>query len=183
MVRDPNYNYDWSSCYDYITLPVEPKIFSALRLNMSGGFVEDIKKIVKVHNPCLYSHFLIKKAEYETRGPVHIKMLYHDTAESKVDSILKTNLDWRRVFRAKYGHGVSFSSDPHYASIYSARSNGYDRAMIVADVLIGRSIEVYNSTTLPPNNYDTTVGNGAKVYVKFYDNEFFPTHIIYYTKR
>lgn len=179
----PDYNEDWSSCKEYITLPVTPEIDMTHRRKISGHFVEEIKKIVKVHNPYLYSHFLIKNAEYETRGSVDVKELYHDTAESNVHSILTTNLDWRQVRRAKYGRGVSFSPSPEYANKWSSLSNGTCRAMIIADVLIGKKKYVYTSHSYPPDDCDTTVSSDSNVYVKYYDNEFYPKYVVYYRSR
>ncbi|KAI4457664.1 poly [adp-ribose] polymerase [Holotrichia oblita] len=126
--------------------------------------------------------FSFKKAEYHSRGiKVTVKELYHDTAEWKIDPILKTNLDWRMVKRYKYGQGVSFSPSMRYANRQSSRGNGSDRAMIVADVLVGGQHVTYTGVRLPSLGNDTTVGNGGQVYVKFYDNEFYPKYIIYYT--
>lgn len=159
-----------SSRNEYVTFSPTRKIDRMFREEISGPFVVKINEIVKVNNLYLYSHFLIKKAEYETRGSMYIRELYHDTAESNVDSILKTNLDWQRIYRGKYGYGVSFSPSPEYASKWSTRSNGYSRAMIVADVLIGKSTAVGSSVILPPDDCDTTTDIELEVCVKFYDN-------------
>lgn len=180
---DPDYVVDYSRCKDYIKSPVTFEVARNYHRKMSGSFVKKINKIVKVYNPYLYSHFLIKKAEYESRGPVRIEELYHDTAKNNVDSILRTNLDWRRVCRGRFGRGVSFSPNPEYASTWSTRHNGCNRAMIVCDVLIGKSVEVRDLYNLSLPDCDTAIGNNSNVYVKFYDNEFYPTHVIYYEKR
>ncbi|KAI4457666.1 poly [adp-ribose] polymerase [Holotrichia oblita] len=158
-----------SSSMEYLTL----------KMNMMGH--KTISRIVRVECPQLYGYFLLKKAEYQSRGRnVTVKELYHDTAEWKIDSILKTNLDWRMVARCKYGQGVSFSPSTSYANRQSSRSNGINRAMIVADVLVGAGHATSTGVRLPLNDYDTTVGNCGQVYVKFYDNEFYPKYIIYY---
>lgn len=139
-----------------------------------------IKKITRVECPHLYGLYCLTLAQYQCSGTCNVKRLYHDTGASKVHSILNTNLDRRLACRIKFGKGVSFSPYLTYANKKSSRSNGRDRAMIVADVLVGDSEHVRGSCTLPSGSKDTTIGNGGKVYVKFYDNEFYPKYIIYY---
>lgn len=154
--------------------------YTALKRCISGCATR-INRITKVECPHLYAWFLLKKAEYASKGiPVLVCELYHDTAAGNIPSILGTNLDWRMVSRHKFGQGVSFSPSTTYANKQSARANGTSRAMIVADVLIGRSTSGNCSITIPPSNYDTTTGNAGSVYVKFYDNEFYPKYVIYY---
>lgn len=144
------------------------------------SFCLAVTKIERVENKHLYSQYLIKKEEYKARGCLTELKLYHDTAQDNIPSIVRTNLDYRRVHRAKYGTGVSFSPYPAYANKQSARSNGKLRAMIVADVLIGNQEHVRYGSILPSNSYDTTVGGYNNVYVKYFDNEFYPKYIISY---
>lgn len=186
MLYELKYHYpsDWKrhhvSRYSLVELSSSSMEYLTLKTNML--LHKSVSRIVRVESPLLYGQFLLKKAEYESRGiPVRLTELFHDTAESNIDSILTTNLDWRRVVRCKYGRGVSFSPYTSYANRQSSRSNGRDRAMIVADVLVGEKHSTYSTVSLPSGNSDTTVGNGGKVYVKFYDNEFYPKYIIYYT--
>ena len=176
-------HHNWPQNQQYDTIPASVDKTVHYNATISGNFVQSISKVVQVYNPYLYSHFLIKKAEYETRGHVVTRELYHDTGEDKVDSILTTNLDWRRVVRAKFGKGVSFSPDPAYANRQSSHSNGTNRAMIVADVLIGKKIDGNPCQKLPPDGFDTTCGNNNSVYVKYYDNEFYPKYVVYYQNR
>lgn len=141
-----------------------------------------VTKITSPEIPYLYGLFLLTKAEYANQNiPFIVQQLYHDTAAANINSILNTNLDRRLACRIKFGHGVSFSPSTAYANRQSSRSNGTYRAMIVTDVLIGRT-QVCNchGQTLPATNNDTTTGNVGNVYVKFYDNEFYPKYIIYY---
>ncbi|XP_022901296.2 zinc finger CCCH-type antiviral protein 1-like [Onthophagus taurus] len=140
-----------------------------------------ISKIQKIHCPSLYGWYMIKKAEYESRGYEDCeKTLVHVTGASNISSILRSNLNWRRVNRHKFGKGISFADDAAYANQYAAMSIGLDRAIIIADVLIGKCFLGNSWTDLPPYGCDTTTGN-RHVFVKFYDDEFLPKYVVYYT--
>ncbi|KAI4454957.1 poly [adp-ribose] polymerase [Holotrichia oblita] len=156
--------------------------YSRLYQDLELQGVENVKRITRVECPYLYGLFLLTKAEYESRGVTFsVTKLFHDTAEDKINSILNTNLDRRMACRVKFGRGVSFSPSTVYANKQSSRSNGRKRAMIVADVLIGNQEECdCYGQDLPSGDNDTTIGNSGKVYVKFYDNEFYPKYIMYY---
>lgn len=69
----------------------------------------------------------LKKEEYKVLFKSEIVReirMYHSTSASNAMSIIKDNLDWRRVSRVKYGQGVSFSTDPDYANFHSNTNNG-----------------------------------------------------------
>jgi hypothetical protein len=141
------------------------------------------EKIVRVQNPYLWGCYLLKKAECIQRNGSSVteNVLFHVTAQSNVDSITRNNFDWRRSVRTKFGCGVSFSPSVAYANTYCNRSIGPDRALIVTRVLVGRYHGGSYSTVLPETSrFDTTVGNRDQVYVKYYDNEFYPEYVIYY---
>ncbi|KAF2901082.1 hypothetical protein ILUMI_05138 [Ignelater luminosus] len=169
--------------YELVELPPHSTEYRTLSSRVNGTFNLGTHKIARVQNPYLYTQFLLKKEEYATRGHVNVCELYHDTAEHKIDSIISGNLDWRLASRVKYGKGVSFSPSPSYANQESSRANGTDRAMVVADVLLGKLEIVSGCKELPTNGYDTTIGNCGQVYVKYYDNEFYPKFIVYYKSR
>uniref|UniRef100_A0A1B6HR08 Poly [ADP-ribose] polymerase n=1 Tax=Homalodisca liturata TaxID=320908 RepID=A0A1B6HR08_9HEMI len=143
-----------------------------------------ITRICKVKNCFLKGMYELKKEEYKSRyGNVTEMALYHATSEWSVDSIIKNNLDWRRVSRSKFGMGVSFSNDADYANHFSNSNNGVSRAIIIANVLISREHLGSPALTIPLANYDTTTGtrNGIKrVYVKYSDNEFLPKYVVFY---
>nr|XP_022910566.1 poly [ADP-ribose] polymerase 12-like [Onthophagus taurus] len=140
-----------------------------------------VTRIEKVWCPSLYGWYLMKKAEYQSRGFRHCeKRLLHVTGASNVKSILRSNLNWRRVTRYRFGRGVSFSDDADYADTYAARAIGSQRAMIIADVLVGNTAKGGSYTDFLPEGIDTATGNG-RVYVKFHDDEFIPKYIVYYT--
>lgn len=69
----------------------------------------------------------LKKEEYKVlfkSAIVREIRMYHSTSAYNAMSIIKDNLDWRRVSRVKYGQGVSFSTDPDYANFHSNSNNG-----------------------------------------------------------
>ncbi|KAK4883646.1 hypothetical protein RN001_006965 [Aquatica leii] len=175
-----NWEYQNLANYKTYDLRSSSRQYEQFESHLSGDFNKGIDRIVRVENTYLYGQFLLRKEEYETRGCCTVLQLFHDTAESKVDSILCNNLDWRLAKRVKFGQGVSFSGSPAYANKQSSWSNGTERAMIVADVLVQNTQHVRNSLQLPKEDYDTTVGNKGKVYVKYHDDEFYPTYVIYY---
>ena len=106
--------------------------------------------------------------------------LFHATSPSNVSSIVKNNLDWRRSVRTRFGKGVSFSPDARYADRHCNSSNAKYRAMIIAKVLVHSTSYGSYDTKLPSDNADTSTGNNGKVYVKYSDNEFYPTYVAYY---
>lgn len=83
------------------------------------------------------------------------------------------------VCRAKFGKGVSFSPSAKYANDQCSRSNGWNRAFIVCQVLVHEKEFGSYSTTLPKNS-DTTIDTKGNVYVKYYDDEFYPKYVAYY---
>ncbi|XP_054273239.1 uncharacterized protein LOC128993385 [Macrosteles quadrilineatus] len=142
-----------------------------------------ITRVTTVHNNCLKGMYELKKMEYESRyGSVQELTLVHSTSALNVPSIIKNNLDWRRVKRNRFGKGVSFSGNAEYANHYSKRSNGEQRAFIIAKVLVSREVWGHPSIKIPPNNVDTTISNNRKVYVKYCDNEFLIEYIVYYNR-
>jgi len=143
------------------------------------------EEVVRVQNPYLWGCYLLKKEECINRSDYSIteKVLFHATSQSNVDSITEDNLDWRRSVRTKFGCGVSFSPSATYANTWCNRDIGSDRALIVARVLVGNSHGGGYYTTLPHEGYDTTDGRCKQVYVKYYDHEFYPEHVVYYSNR
>jgi hypothetical protein len=150
-----------------------------LRFKCSSG----PEKVVRVQNPYLWGCYLLRKAECieRSRYPVTEKVLFHATRQSNIDSITENNLDWRRSIRTKYGCGVSFSPSATYANTWCNRNIGSSRALFVTRVLVGRSHGGVYCTELPNEGYDTTDGNYEQVYVKYYDHEFYPEYVIYYS--
>jgi hypothetical protein len=52
--------------------------------------------------------------------------------------------------------------------------------MIIAKVLVHSTCLGSYSTALPYGNADTSTDNRGDVYVKYCDNEFYPTYVAYY---
>jgi hypothetical protein len=125
--------------------------------------------------------YLLKKEEYVNRYGYAIETeLFHATSPTNVASITRNNLDWRRSVRTKFGEGVSFSPDARYANCHCNRNNPAYRAMLVANVLIHSTCTGSDYMKLPSCNADTSTGNAGSVYVKYSDNEFYPTYVAYY---
>lgn len=155
-------------------------LYGELDKKVDGDFKRETKKIVKIKNPFLYMQYYLHKEMYIKNGGKVLE-LFHDTAESKVESIAANNLDYRRVCRYKFGKGVSFSPCPSYANMNSSRENGIHRAMIIADVLVHNHEDGYYGCIMPNIGCDTTTGRNKNVYVKYFDNEFYPKYAVYYT--
>jgi hypothetical protein len=140
------------------------------------------QQVVRVQNPYLWGCYLLKKDECIQRKTCLVteKLLFHVTSLSNIDSITKNNLDWRRSVQTVYGCGVSFSPSATFATFFCKKDVGSNFALIVARVLVGNSHEGVCGTVLPLPCYDTTVVIGNEVYVKYYDNEFYPEYVVYY---
>jgi len=106
--------------------------------------------------------------------------LFHATSHLNVTSITTNNLNWRRSVSTKFGEGVSFSPDSRYANLHCNRNNPTHRAMIITKVLVHSTSFGSCYMKLPSSNADTSTGNAVSVYVKYSDNEFYPTYEAYY---
>lgn len=52
--------------------------------------------------------------------------------------------------------------------------------MFVTKVLVTQSRQSIKNEVIPPPEYDTIVGNGGKVFVKFCESEYFPVFVAFY---
>jgi hypothetical protein len=134
-----------------------------------------------IHVTGLFSGcYLLKKEEYLQRhGIVKELELFHATSPDNVPSITRNNLDWRRSVRTKFGEGVSFSPNASYANLHCNRNNPPSRAMFIAKVLFHSACGGHSAMKLPVPA-DTSTGNSGSVFVKYSDNEFYPTYVAYY---
>ncbi|KAJ9600225.1 hypothetical protein L9F63_009485 [Diploptera punctata] len=141
-----------------------------------------IRKVVKVDNRLLKDYYNQNKERYRIslNGIFQEMQLFHATADRNVESIVTNNFNKRYTVRSKFGKGVSFSPSAEYANRYCNRNVGYNRALILTKVLVGKSHEGSYDTYEPMFGYDTTTGNDGKVYVKYNDNEFYPEYVVYY---
>ncbi|XP_067013116.2 protein mono-ADP-ribosyltransferase PARP12-like [Anabrus simplex] len=137
-----------------------------------------VTEVERVENPFLWGCYELKKAEYRARGiPFSEMELFHCTARTYIPSIVKNNLDWRRANRVKFGMGVSFSPSAKYANTQANMNIGISRATILAKVIVGRCCSGSSTMSIPIEPYDTSTGNVGSVYVKYYDNEFYPLYV------
>lgn len=148
---------------------------------MKGNFVKNFIAVYRVQNKYLQN-------EYEKRlnnkrcyfGAVHEHELLHCTSKYNVKSIIENNFDPLRATRVRYGIGVSFSPNAFYANLQSSVDNGVHRAMFLNKVMIGKA-KNGEERAIPKFPYDTMVGSGGNVIVKYNDFEFYPTYVIFYT--
>lgn len=78
------------------------------------------------------------------------------------------------------GQGVNFTSVAYFATHYS--DTGFDKVMIIANVLVGKSCQGSAGVSVPPGDCDTTTDHRQppQVFVKYDDNTFYPAFIVYY---
>ncbi|KAK9880384.1 hypothetical protein WA026_010267 [Henosepilachna vigintioctopunctata] len=137
--------------------------------------------IFRIQNPLLFTKFYMKTLEYRLRGDYDILTLYHDSAQANVESIVTYNIDWRYGERFKYGPGVYFSTSSFRANKRANQDLGTDRAMFLVNVLVGRKQVARSGEFFPDFGYDTVVSPDAETYVKYFDHEYYPTYVQYYT--
>ncbi|XKL61925.1 hypothetical protein PGB90_001758 [Kerria lacca] len=107
-----------------------------------------IDKIEKLQNPYLWAAFKLKQCELNSNN---VLQLIHSTAACNVKSIKQNNLDWRRVCRAKYGYGVSFSKNSDYANYHSSFTGGDNRVFIICDVIANNVLRVTDNKSFAPS--------------------------------
>jgi len=79
-----------------------------------------------VYNPQLYGLYLLYQAELKCDGNNDVKevMLYHATSSANAISIARSNIDWRKTRRSRFGIGACFSPCPEYADKYAGSRGG-----------------------------------------------------------
>nr|CAI5821822.1 unnamed protein product [Callosobruchus analis] len=112
------------------------------------------------------------------------RCVYHGTRTENVDSICKTNFNYRLIGRYghlgnKYGNGVSFSPTIEYAKSFPRRVCGQKAMFLVKVIETSRCIGT-QGLEIPQNGCDTSISPDRNVLVKYTDNEFYPTHVAYY---
>ncbi|CAG9839184.1 unnamed protein product [Diabrotica balteata] len=141
-----------------------------------------LHSIEKVHNPYLLIQYGLKKYEY-TRKRISYRetLLFHGTKKANIDNICRNNFNWRlkgTVVGSRFGQGVCFASVAYFSTHYC--DEGYNKVMIIANVLIGSSCRGNTNMTIPPYNFDTSTNDKQNVYVKYNDNTFYPTYLIHF---
>lgn len=140
-----------------------------------------VKSVRKVNNPYLKKAFELKR--HLCYGGSHPQQLFHGTKEKYVDNICTYNFNWRLGGCEKghrYGKGVNFSTSAYFATFFCDKNKR--KVMIMADVLIDEVKPGNINMVVPPRGSDTTTGKDGTVFVKFYDNEFFPRYVIDFVK-
>lgn len=99
--------------------------------------------------------------------------------------VVGDNFDWRLCENSKFGKGVYFATNSHYASHYPQRADSGEKVMVVAYVLVSRRQTLsrkgnHNHVTVPQPGYDSTRNEGGQVLVKYDDNEFYPAYVVWY---
>lgn len=165
------------------------EIFKLFKKTTQRQFM--VEKIYRIQNPYLLGCYLLKKQELESRyGSVSEEFLFHGTKEENKDKICQNNFDWRMHGKSvgnMFGKGISFTPISCYASHYSEKCNTR-RLMLVSKVLIAKETVGHRHMNIPPVfddtqclRYDTATKENRHVIVKFSDNEFYPSYIVYYT--
>ncbi|XP_015516492.1 protein mono-ADP-ribosyltransferase PARP14 [Neodiprion lecontei] len=134
--------------------------------------------IGRIENPCLWSRYVLHYEEMKanlTASKVTEHIVVHATSISAAYEIADNNFDWRLVKRYRFGQGVSFAKDVDYAASQATRKGAY----IIAGILVAASKIGNFGTQIPPGTFDTTTNKAKSVYVKYYDNDFYPYYIAY----
>lgn len=147
---------------------------------IAGKYYSEILGVYKLQNPMLYAKYKLKHCEYERRGRTEIRVLYHDTAKTNIESIAEYNIDWRYGERHMFGPGVYFSVNPDLASRHSSKTKGGERAMILAEVLTQNVQVVQGEIFLPDFGYDTILCHKNETVVKYFDSEYYPQYFVEY---
>ncbi|XP_023312204.1 poly [ADP-ribose] polymerase 11-like [Anoplophora glabripennis] len=170
--------YEVNNVLTYINLHKDNAQFKDIKklFAKSNMFVKSVKK---VHNPYLQKAFELKRnMQYGNKQP---RRLFHGTKEKYVDNICTYNFDWRLGGTEKghrHGKGVNFSQSAHFATFFCDKKRR--RVIILADVLIDEVRPGNINTLVPPRGSDTTSGKNGMIFVKFYDNEFYPKYVIHF---
>ncbi|CAH1975942.1 unnamed protein product [Acanthoscelides obtectus] len=95
--------------------------------------------------------------------------------------ICENNFNWRLRGTAlghRFGQGVSFTNISNYATHYGDLKHPR-KAMILAQVLVRHTCIGYGGMVIPDEPFDTATNDKGQVFVKFEDNEFYPSYVIY----
>ncbi|KAL3276365.1 hypothetical protein HHI36_011749 [Cryptolaemus montrouzieri] len=165
--------------WEMIEVPSYTSEYTYIKSQFQG--IGSMGPIYRIQNPVLFTKFYMKTIDYEMRGDTKILTLYHDTVQSNVESIAAFNIDWRYGERFKYGPGVYFSTSSFTAQRRANRELGQHRAMFLVNVLVGRTQVGRSEEFLPDIFNDTVVSPDGETYVKYFDSEYYPTYVQFYT--
>ena len=139
-----------------------------------SGTKREIDYIDYVVNQDLQQKFDAKKAHFRSSGiPDHQIMAFHATDPSNIDSIIRTNLDYRKVGAA---HGRAHG-DGNYFSEYPAFSLRYGSGLILFEILPGNEHPALGPVQCKKVAADRE-GYGQQLVIT--DNaQFFPRYVIH----
>ncbi|XP_045465855.1 protein mono-ADP-ribosyltransferase PARP12-like [Harmonia axyridis] len=164
LVEVPVYSEEYRQIFDQYEIQVQPG------------------PLYRIQNPHLFHKFMLKKNDYAIRGSYQIVDLFHDTVQANVNSIITYNIDWKYGERQRYGPGVYFSTSAYRAHKRSNKNFGPHKAMFLFDVLVGRIQLARKGEYLPDSGYDTVLSEDRQTYVKYFDHEYYPKYVLYYTE-
>ncbi|CAH1115737.1 unnamed protein product [Psylliodes chrysocephalus] len=133
-----------------------------------------IQKIEKIFNPYLLLQYRMKHLEYVAKKKImNERNMFHGTLKTNIDNICRNNFNWRlhgRHLGIRNGQGVNFTSVAYFATHYS--DTGFDKVMIIANVLVGKSCQGSAGVSVPPGDCDTTTDHRQppQVFVKTVSN-------------
>lgn len=149
-----------------------------------------IKKIINLYAQANYA---LRKKEYEVvHGKKNVKetLMYHGTKLACAKPIIKNNFNWRlfgKFHGCVFGQGTSFTIASEIAEIYCDQRADV-RCIIVSKVLAARASFGDRNTVFPKTMdrtkmCDTSISprKTDKVIVKYRDDEFLPSHVVYFT--
>ena len=153
-----------------------------------------IQKVERIENSTLWQKYELKKMQLllENDGDdskLSEQYLFHGTKLEVLDPISEQNLDWRLYATnvgCMYGRGCYFT---YQASTADGYASGHPKVILVMMVLIGEACVGNSSMDLPPENsrtgrpFDSTVNksNGANIFVKYDNDEYYPAYAVHYT--
>ncbi|CAH1975941.1 unnamed protein product [Acanthoscelides obtectus] len=181
---------DWYSKTDnntYCTEPIENGTLEyqevATQFKSTNKKCFKIDYIEKVYNVYLYLQFRLKEKAKASRLQYPITAnLFHGTRACNIIGICQNNFDWRLRGTAlghKFGQGVSFTNISNYATHYGDLKRP-KKVMILAQVLVSGTCIGNSKMVIPLECYDTATNHNNQVFVKFEDNEFYPSYVIHY---
>ncbi|KAL1491288.1 hypothetical protein ABEB36_011906 [Hypothenemus hampei] len=170
-----------NASYQNICLSQEEHEYQSIKTLFQGSYYKEIKYIYRVQNPLTFAKFAHKLQEFAGRGPATVRTLYHDTSLTNVEPICWFNFNWRMSVRTKFGPGVYFSISPDLAARHSRKTGSSLRAMFLVDVIM-LNVQKFDGlfAFLPNYGYDTLLAHRNQTYVKYFDNEYYPTYFMIY---
>jgi hypothetical protein len=175
----------------------ETSVMQIEYLSLGDSVYEDIEKrvmrsypnacicyIEKVVHPSLEEAFIRRYAEIEGRtGKVEIKQLFHGSTEEGVYNIANIGFQKKYNTTSAFGKGSYFAKNAKYSFKYMRTGSKGVSFMILADVLVGKTMKGTKNLNAPPG-IDTMVDyeKNPSIYVTPHDDGAYPRYIIAFHK-